>query len=61
MNIYYLKPYLLVNLAAEGAELGGKFTPYLKLENLLNWQYQSVDGYTMPGISLTIGGKYQFF
>ena len=61
MNLYYLKPYVLAGLAAEGSAIRGKFTPYLKLDNLLNWQYQSVDGYTMPGISLTIGGRYKFF
>ena len=59
-NIYYLKPYLLLNLSAEGAEIGGHFTPYLKAENLLNWQYQAVDRYPMPGISLTIGARYIF-
>ncbi len=61
MNIYYLRPYLLVGLNAEGAPVRGKFTPYLKIDNLLNWQYASVDGYSMPGISLTLGGKYKFF
>ncbi len=61
MNIYYLKPYLLLGLAAEGAAIRGKFTPYLKADNLLNWQYQSVDGYSMPGISLTLGGRLKFF
>ncbi len=61
MNIYYLQPYVLMNLAAETAPVRGKFTPYLKVENLLNWQYQSVDGYSMPGISLTLGAKYKFF
>ena len=61
MNLYYLKPYLLVNLAATGPDIRGKFQPYLKADNLLNWRYQSVEGYTMPGISLTIGGRYKFF
>ena len=61
MNIYYLKPYLLVGLTAETAPVREKFTPYLKADNLLNWQYQSVDGYAMPGISLTLGAKYKFF
>ena len=61
MNIYYLNPYVLVGFTAEGCEIRGKFTPYLKMDNLLNWQYQSVDGYSMPGISLTAGAKYQFF
>lgn len=61
MNIYYLKPYLLAGLTAEGTAIRGKFTPYIKIDNLLNWQYQSVDGYSMPGISITAGVKYQFF
>lgn len=60
MNIYYLKPYVLVNLAAETAPIRNKFTPYLKLDNLLNWHYQSVEGYSMPGISLTVGGRFNF-
>ncbi len=58
MNLYYLNPYVLVNLAVEGSAFGGKFVPYLKIDNLLNWQYQSVEGYAMPGISLTVGGRY---
>jgi outer membrane cobalamin receptor len=61
MNLYYLKPYVLVNLAVTGAEIRGHFQPYLKADNLLNWHYQSVEGYSMPGISLTLGGRYQFF
>ncbi|WP_022931992.1 TonB-dependent receptor plug domain-containing protein [Treponema bryantii] len=61
LNVYYLKPYLLLGLAAEAVPVRGKFTPYLKADNLLNWQYQSVDGYSMPGISLTLGAKYKFF
>ncbi len=61
MNLYYLKPYVLVNLSAESAPIRNKFTTYIKLDNLLNWRYQSVQGYTMPGISLTLGGKYKFF
>ena len=60
LNIGYLKPYVLVNLSAEGAEIGGHFTPYLKIDNALNWQYQAVEGYPMPGISLTIGARYIF-
>ncbi|MBR1638887.1 MAG: TonB-dependent receptor [Treponema sp.] len=61
MNIYCLEPYLLLNAAAEGAAIKGRFTPYIKAENLLNWQYQAVDGYPMPGISLTVGARYKFF
>lgn len=61
MNLYKLDPYLLVNLAAEGAPIKGKFTPFLKLDNLLNWNYQAIDEYPMPGISLTVGARYKFF
>ena len=61
MNLYYLNPYVLVNLAAETAPIKERFTPYLKVDNLLNWQYQSVEGYAMPGISMTIGGRVKFF
>ena len=61
LNQNYLKPYVLVNLSAEGAAIGGKFVPFAKVDNLLNWQYQAVEGYPMPGISLTVGGRFTFF
>jgi len=66
LNIYYLEAYLLVNLAVEASEISSPFsrlgfTPYLKIDNLLNWQYQSVEGYPMPGISLTLGAKVKFY
>ena len=60
-NIDFLEPYVLVNLAAEGSPIKGKFTPFLKLDNLLNWNYQSVEDFPMPGISLTVGARYKFF
>lgn len=59
-NLYYLKPYILVNLSVEGTPIKGRFTPYLKIDNLLNWQYQSIENFAMPGISLTIGARYCF-
>ena len=60
MNLYYLKPYVLMNLAIETASIKNRVTPYLKADNLLNWQYQSVEGYSMPGISLTLGARVRF-
>ena len=60
LNISYLKPYVLINLVAEAAEIAGHFTPYVKLDNSLNWQYQAVEGYPIPGISLTIEARYIF-
>ena len=60
LNVSYLKPYVLLNFVAEGAEIAGHLAPYVKLDNALNWQYQAVEGYPMPGISLTIGARYIF-
>lgn len=60
MNLYYLQPYVLMNLNIEGAPLNKKYVPYLKVDNLLNWQYQSVEGFAMPGISMTLGCKYEY-
>lgn len=61
MNLYYLNPYLLLNILVEGSFIVHKtsWTPYLKADNILNWQYQSVDGYSMPGISITLGLRYK--
>lgn len=61
MNLYWLDPYLLINLSLEAPQISGKFTPFVKIDNLLNWQYQAVEGYPMPGASLTIGARYNFF
>ena len=61
LNIYYLKPYVLMNLDIESVPIKEKFIPYLKVDNLLNWQYQSVEGFAMPGISLLLGCKYTVF
>ena len=60
MNLYYLEPYVLMNLAVETAPIKNRVTPYLKVDNLLNWQYQSVEGFSMPGISLTLGVRVRF-
>ena len=61
LNLYYLDPYVLLDVCLEAAEISGKFTPYFKINNLLNWQYQAVEGYPMPGISITIGARFDFF
>ena len=59
LNQGFLKPYVLVNLSAEISKFK-KIFPYIKLDNLLNWQYHSIDGYPMPGISLTLGSKIKW-
>lgn len=58
-NISYVKPYTLINLSAQMtvASKNWHFTPYIRLENLLNMDYEAVDAYPMPGISGTVGLK----
>lgn len=68
MNISYLKPYVLLNATASykikiSSSAGGKqkyLEPYLKTENLLNVDYESVFGYPMPGVSLKVGVRGKF-
>ena len=59
MNLYYLEPYVLLNLSAECTKWQ-KVKPYLKMDNVLNWDYEAVEDYPMPGISLTLGCKVKF-
>ena len=58
-NISYVKPYTLINLSAQltVTSKNWHFTPYIRLENLLNMDYEAVDAYPMPGISGTVGLK----
>jgi len=58
-NVTYVKPYTLVNLSAQMTVLSKKwdFTPYLRLDNILNTEYEAVVDYPMPGISGTLGIK----
>lgn len=68
MNISYLKPYVLLNATASykikiSSSAGGKqkyLEPYLKTENLLNVDYESVPGYPLPGVSLKVGVRGKF-
>jgi len=59
LNISYLKPYVLLNISSEFQIPSEKwnFTPYIKLENLLNSRYEAIPDYPMPGFSGTIGLK----
>ncbi|MBR0487370.1 MAG: TonB-dependent receptor [Treponema sp.] len=59
LNISYLEPYTLFNLSAN-LKTFDHAEPYLKIENLLNTSYTSVDGYAMPGRSITIGARLNF-
>lgn len=59
MNISYLKPYTLFNTGLQFNNFK-HFTPYIKIENILNTKYESIKNYPMPGRSLTLGIKSNF-
>ncbi len=54
LNSSYLEPYVLLNASVS---YGGfpVATPYLKLDNILCQDYESVESYPMPLISMTLG------
>lgn len=59
INLYKMKPYLLVNVSGE-IKCFDYFVPYFRVDNLLNTKYQAVENYPMPGISITLGSKFKF-
>lgn len=59
LNVSYMEPYSLVNVVAQ-LDVWEKVKPYLRLENLLDVEYEAVDSYPMPGISLAIGVRMDF-
>ena len=56
LNQSFLEPYVLLN-AAISCRAGKHITPYVRFDNILNGDYESVPSYPMPGISLTAGVK----
>ncbi|MBP5464605.1 MAG: hypothetical protein J6Y13_05470, partial [Treponema sp.] len=75
LNISSLEPYFLVNLSVQSeykvnikdrkdSSAGSKsqliILPYLRVENLLNTSYESIEDYPMPGISLSVGCKIKW-
>lgn len=64
LNVSYMKPYVLINLVAESefsdARGKWKYKPYLRIDNLLNYSYESVENYPMPGISLSLGCRISY-
>lgn len=56
LNSSYIEPYFLLNISAE-CELWEKIKPYVRVENLLDADYEAVPDYPMPGISATFGIK----
>ena len=63
LNLNFMEPYVLVNLIAQTEfELKKwKINPYARIDNLLDANYQAVENYPMPGISLTLGIKLKEF
>lgn len=59
LNTYYIEPYYIINLQAE-LNIWKKIKPYLKIDNILDVDYDSVPDYPMPGISCTLGLKTNF-
>ena len=75
LNISSLEPYFLVNLSVQSefkvnikdrkdSSADSKsqliILPYLRIENLLNTSYESIEDYPMPGISLSVGCKIKW-
>ena len=59
LNISFLDPYVLLNASASYTGFSNA-TPYMKLENILCQDYESVENYPMPLISLTLGCSLKF-
>ncbi len=59
LNISYLEPYTLLDLAVN-VRLWKHLTPYLKIDNIFNTSYQSIEDYPMPGRSITLGVSGKF-
>ncbi len=55
-NLFYLDPYVLLNAVAS-VQAGKYISPYVRVDNILNTDYESEPGYPMPGISLECGVK----
>lgn len=66
VNTVFVEPYCLVNLSGELKTLRFRhaqpshFSPYFRLDNIFNVDYEAVPDYPMPGISLSIGVKSKF-
>jgi vitamin B12 transporter len=59
-NITKLKPYFLLN-ATVNQKTGKNLTAFAVLRNILNESYESFIDYPMPGFTLTLGIKMDFF
>lgn len=62
-NIYYLKPYYLLDISFDRAFRIGKSHSrwFISVNNLLNTRYQTIENYPMPGIHFLTGFKTEWF
>jgi vitamin B12 transporter len=51
-----LAPYFLLNLTVN-QQFGPHWAVYMAANNILNWSYESMKDYPMPGASITIGAR----
>ncbi|MDR3019794.1 MAG: TonB-dependent receptor [Treponema sp.] len=58
-NITVLDPYFLLNASAN-QKIGKNFSVFGSLNNILNTSYESFYDYPMPGITLTLGMRFNF-
>ncbi|MBQ1971607.1 MAG: TonB-dependent receptor, partial [Treponema sp.] len=59
LNNNYLEPYLLINLSAQWNQFNF-IKPYIKLNNILNQDYEQTEDYPLPGISCELGIKIKW-
>jgi vitamin B12 transporter len=58
-NITELDPYFLLNVNVN-QQIGKNLTAFAVARNLLNTSYESFDDYPMPGITITLGMRFNF-
>jgi vitamin B12 transporter len=56
-NITKLDPYFLLNVTVN-QQIGKNLTVFAVGRNLLNASYESLDEYPMPGITVTLGVRF---
>jgi outer membrane receptor protein involved in Fe transport len=57
LNYMELEPYCLVNITLN-QNIGKNFAAFAVLRNALNQLYTSFAEYPMPGITITVGGRF---
>jgi outer membrane cobalamin receptor len=58
MNEMPMDPHVLLNTTLNQG-IGKHFTAFASLRNILNAHYESFAAYYMPGITLTVGGRWK--